>query len=74
MDITIGIRDVAGAVNLSVDMSTEELNNLVTDALASEKPLVLTSSDDETVFVPAHALGYVQISGTPQRRVGFGFA
>ncbi|USR78963.1 DUF3107 domain-containing protein [Arcanobacterium pinnipediorum] len=74
MDITIGIRDVAGAVSLSVDMSSEEINALISDALASQKPLVLTSSDNETVFVPAHALGYVQISGTPQRRVGFGFA
>lgn len=74
LDITIGIRDVAGTVNISVDMTTEELNAHVTDALANHKPLVLTSSDNETVFVPADALGYVQVSGAPQRRVGFGFA
>ncbi|WP_216378304.1 DUF3107 domain-containing protein [Arcanobacterium phocae] len=74
MDITIGIRDVSAAVNISVDMATEELNALVTDVLTNHKPLVLTSSDNETVFVPADALGYVQVSGAPQRRVGFGFA
>ncbi|QJC22169.1 DUF3107 domain-containing protein [Arcanobacterium buesumense] len=74
MDITIGIRDVAGAVNISVDMTTDEINNLVTDVLTNHKPLVLTSSDNETVFVPADALGYVQVSGASQRRVGFGFA
>ncbi|SDU79748.1 DUF3107 domain-containing protein [Arcanobacterium phocae] len=74
LDITIGIRDVTAAVNISVDMATEELNALVTDVLTNHKPLVLTSSDNETVFVPADALGYVQVSGAPQRRVGFGFA
>lgn len=74
MDITIGIRDVSSAVNVSVALDAAEVSQRVNDALTNDAPLVLESDEGETVIVPAKALGYVRIDGTPQRRVGFGFA
>lgn len=74
MDITIGIRDVASAVNMSVNMEAAEITERVNTALRSGDPLVLESHEGETVIVPTNALGYVRIDAGPQRRVGFGFA
>lgn len=73
MDITIGIRDVASAVSLDVDLSAEELTTKVSEALNSGSPLVIESKEHETVIVPANALGYVRLDGSPKSRVGFGF-
>lgn len=74
MDITIGIRDVSNAVNVSVALEAAEVTERVNNALTNNEPLVLESDEGETVIVPSQALGYVRIDGTPQRRVGFGFA
>ncbi|MFY9262065.1 MAG: DUF3107 domain-containing protein [Actinomycetaceae bacterium] len=74
MDITIGIRDVANAINVSVELDAAEVTAKVTNALETGNPLVLESDSGETVIVPADALGYVRADGTPQRRVGFGFS
>ena len=73
MEITIGIRDVASAVNLDVDLNAEELAAKVTESLNTGAPLVIESKAHETVIVPANALGYVRLDGSPKSRVGFGF-
>lgn len=74
MEVTIGIRDVRQAVTVDVDITSDEVAKKVSDALEDDTPLVLTGSDGKIVIVPGGALGYVQISDSPQRRVGFGFA
>lgn len=73
MEITIGIRDVASAVNLDVDLNAEELTAKVAESLDTGAPLVIESKAHETVIVPANALGYVRLDGSPKSRVGFGF-
>lgn len=73
MEITIGIRDVASAVNLDVDLNAAELTAKVAESLDTGAPLVIESKAHETVIVPANALGYVRLDGSPKSRVGFGF-
>ncbi|MFC5370382.1 DUF3107 domain-containing protein [Arcanobacterium bovis] len=73
MEITIGIRDAVSPVNLDVDMSADELMNLITSSLESNSPVKLDGSDGTILFVPAASFGYVRIAKEEQRRVGFGF-
>lgn len=39
MEINIGVRDVARELNLDIDLTAEELNKAVKEALASDTPL-----------------------------------
>ncbi|MBM7825089.1 hypothetical protein JOD55_000916 [Arcanobacterium pluranimalium] len=73
MEISIGIRDSVSPVNLDVDMSADELMNLISSALDANSPVKLTGTDGTILFVPAASFGYVRIAKEEQRRVGFGF-
>ena len=72
MEINIGVRDVARELNLDIDLTAEELNMAVKEALAHGTPLELSDAAGRSVVVPASAIGYVEIASVQPRRVGFG--
>lgn len=72
MEINIGVRQVGRELNLDIDMSTEDLDKAVDEALASATPLRLQDSSGRSVTVPADSIGYVEVASTRTRRVGFG--
>lgn len=72
MEINIGVRDVARELNLDIDLTAEELNKAVKEALAHGTPLELSDAVGRSVVVPASAIGYVEIASVQPRRVGFG--
>ena len=72
MEIFIGIRDNTRQLGLDVDMTESELMAKGHEALAApDGVLDLTDSKGQRTLVPAHALAYVQIASTTERRVGF---
>lgn len=71
VDITIGMRDVARELVLESDLTSEAVTKQVLKALEVGAPIELADSKGRKVIVPASALGYVEIGGDEQRRVGF---
>ena len=72
MEINIGVRQVGRELSLDVDITAEELNRLVDEALASGTPLRLSDSSGRSVVVPSDAIGYAEVASAHTRRVGFG--
>lgn len=72
MEINIGVRDVARELNLDIDLTAEELNKAVKQALSTGAPLELSDSAGRSVLIPASSIGYVEVASVQPRRVGFG--
>ncbi|MFT3945082.1 MAG: DUF3107 domain-containing protein [Ancrocorticia sp.] len=72
MEINIGVRNVARELNLDIDLTAEELDKAVKNALGLGLPLELSDSSGRSVIVPADAIGYVEVASVQPRRVGFG--
>lgn len=72
MEVRIGVQNVAREVLVDTDLSTDEVEKAVTEALASGGPLTLADNRGQRVVVPGTAIGYVDIAGETKGRVGFG--
>lgn len=70
MEIRIGIRQVARELTFETSLSPQEVSAAVEKALAGSV-LDLTDTRGRRVFVPAGALGFVEIGDSEPRRVGF---
>ncbi len=72
MDVTIGVRNTARELSISLDSSAEDLYREIEAAQANGNALRLTDTEGHTLIVPIEALGYVEVAATAPRRVGFG--
>ncbi|MDN5892567.1 MAG: DUF3107 domain-containing protein [Nocardioides sp.] len=71
MEVKIGIQQAARELVVEVDDETDNLEKLVTKAVADDGVLALTDAKGRRVLVPAARLAYVEIgTGTPGT-VGF---
>lgn len=71
MEITIGVQHVARELVLETDQTSEKVVADVRKALESGAPLELTDTRGRHVVIPAASLGYVEVGGDEQRKVGF---
>ena len=73
MEVKIGVIHAGRELTLETNQSADEIHKAVVDALSGDGG-VLELHDDRgrSVHVPAEKLAYVEISGEPSRRVGFG--
>ncbi|MDC4233793.1 DUF3107 domain-containing protein [Actinomyces sp. B33] len=71
MNIIIGVRDTVRELALDVDMDEAALTRLVGEAVATGSVLELTDVKGQRTLVPSRAIGFVQIVGSAERRVGF---
>ena len=68
MDIELGIQNVARTVTFS----TEEVNNVIAEAVENGKTINLTDDKGRRIVVPAGSLGYAIIGSETKHAVGFG--
>lgn len=72
MELTIGVQNVNRELNLDVDLTQDEVADLVTTALKGETDLLdLTNTRGGRILVPASQIAYVEFDGTPAHPVGF---
>ena len=71
MEIKIGIQNVARELVVNADLSADEVQAKVAEALSSGAPLVLQDSKGGTAVVPAASIGYVETGQETKRKVGF---
>ena len=72
MEVRIGVKHVSREVVIESAQTPEEVQEVVTSALAGKGPLTLTDDKGRRVVVPLEAIGYVDIGVEDAGRVGFG--
>ena len=70
--VRISVTESPQELNFETALSADEVKALVTQALSSGQPLMLTEIKGREIIVPAAKIGFVDISVTQERRVGFG--
>ncbi len=70
MDITIGTLHSAREITMTVDMTEDELNKIVTKAIVGTH-LELVDTKGQKVYVPTPSLAYVLVGSTAPAPVGF---
>jgi hypothetical protein len=74
MQVTIGMRSSARDLTLEVELDEAEFAGQVETALKDGSTLQVTDSKQRRYFVPAEAIGFVQVGAPTERTVGVGVA
>lgn len=72
MEVRIGVRNVAREIAFESSESVDEVAKAVTKALDAGTTLSLVDEKGRRYFVPADAVGYVNVGESEKGRVGFG--
>ncbi len=72
MEVKIGIQSIPRELVLETNVSAEEMERSVAHAVESGGLFVLPDDKGGKVLIPADKIGYVEFTGTEQRRIGFG--
>jgi hypothetical protein len=71
VEVKIGVQNVAREITVDTDESAEQVEKLVSDAIAGEGVLTLSDSKGRKIIVPAAKLAYVEIGHGTLGQVGF---
>ncbi|MBK8867794.1 MAG: DUF3107 domain-containing protein [Dermatophilaceae bacterium] len=74
MEVRIGVRQVAREVVFETEQTPEAIGAAVEAALRDGSVLTLVDDKGRRYFVPAEAIGFVNVGETEKGRVGFGLA
>jgi len=72
VEVKVGIQMAPRELVVETEVSAEEIERTLADALAGGKVFVLTDSKGKTVLVPAAKIAYVELGNTEPHKVGFG--
>jgi Protein of unknown function (DUF3107) len=72
VEVKIGIQSIPRELLIETNASAEEVERALAAALADGGLFVLPDDKDGKVIVVADKIGYLELTGTEQRRVGFG--
>jgi hypothetical protein len=71
MEVKIGVQNAARELVVDTTDSAEDIEKLVSDAVAGDGVLALTDQKGRKVLIPASRLAYVEVGGTISGTVGF---
>lgn len=72
MEVTIGVQNVSRELSIETADSPEEVTEAVNAAITTGGVLRLKDIKGRQIFVPAGALGWIQLGETEKGQVGFG--
>ena len=72
MEIKIGIQSIPRELVLETPSSPDEIERSLMTALSNGGMFVIRDDKGGKVMIPADKIGYVELNGTEQRRIGFG--
>lgn len=72
MEVKIGVQSIPRELVIETTWSAEEVERALKEAVTDGGLFMLRDDKGGTILVPADKIGYVEISGSEQRRVGFG--
>jgi Protein of unknown function (DUF3107) len=71
VEVKIGVQNAARELTVETDESAENVEKMVSDAVASEGVLTLSDTKGRKVIVPVAKLAYVEIGHGVAGQVGF---
>jgi len=72
VEVKIGIQSIQRELVLDTPSSPDEVERSLTTALSNGGMFVVRDDKGGKVLIPAEKIGYVELNGAEQRRVGFG--
>jgi hypothetical protein len=72
VEVKIGIQSITRELVVDTPSSPDEVERSLTTALSNGGMLVVRDSKGGKILIPAEKIGYVELNGSEQRRIGFG--
>ena len=72
MEVKIGVQSIQRELVVETPSSPDEVERSLTTALSNGGMFVVRDDKGGKILIPAEKIGYVELNGTEQRRVGFG--
>ena len=72
MEVKIGVQSIPREIVVETASSADEVERHLTSALKDGGMFSLRDEKGGRILVPAEKIGYVELSGSEQRRIGFG--
>ena len=72
MEVKIGIQSIPRELVLDTSSSPDELERSLLTALTNGGMFVVRDDKGGKVLIPAEKIGYVELNGAEERRIGFG--
>ena len=72
MEVKIGVQSIAREIVVETPSSPEDVERSLLAAMKDGGVFSLRDEKGGRVLIPADKIGYVELSGSEQRRIGFG--
>ena len=72
VEVKIGIQSIQRELVLDTPSSPDEVERSLATALSNGGMFVVRDEKGGKILIPAEKIGYVELNGTEQRRIGFG--
>jgi len=72
VEVKIGIQSIPRELVVDTPSSPDEVERSLTTALSNGGMFVVRDGKGGKVLIPAEKIGYVELNGSEQRRIGFG--
>ncbi len=72
MEVKIGVQSITRELVVDTPSSPDEVERSLVTALSNSGMFVVRDDKGGKVLIPAEKVGYVELNGPEQRRIGFG--
>lgn len=72
MEVKIGVQSITRELVVETPSSPDEVERSLLTALSNGGMFVVRDDKGGKILIPAEKIGYVEMNGSEQRRVGFG--
>ncbi|HEV2376496.1 MAG TPA: DUF3107 domain-containing protein [Streptosporangiaceae bacterium] len=72
MEVKIGVQSIPRELTVETTASAEDVEQALREAATDGGLLILDNDKGGKVIIPADKIGYVELAGSEQRRIGFG--
>ena len=72
MEVKIGIQSITRELVVDTPSSPDEVERSLMTALSNGGMFVVRDDKGGTILIPADKIGYVELNGAEQRKIGFG--
>lgn len=72
MEVKIGVQSITREIVVETPSSADEIERSLMTAVKNGGMFALRDEKGGRILVPADKIGYVELSGSEQRRIGFG--
>jgi hypothetical protein len=72
VEVKIGVQSITRELVVETPSSPDEIERSLTTALKNGGMFVIRDDKGGKILIPAEKIGYVELNGSEQRKIGFG--